>query len=130
MSFAETPEEFWYKNLAKYSNPPEPEHPFPSNVILLELVKVKQTEISIFKGHLKNKDNLVLTYPNNASLDGRLIVKNFIGLGVGESEFQAEHNVTVYNLDHNKPMNDDFFLSLLQDSYGWEIKDYGDLSIY
>ena len=34
---AETPEEFWYKNLAKYSNPPEPEHPFPSNVILLEL---------------------------------------------------------------------------------------------
>ena len=51
-------------------------------------------------------------------------------MGVGESEFQAEHNVTVFNLDYNKPMDDDFFLYLLQNSYGWEIKDYGDLSIY
>ena len=51
-------------------------------------------------------------------------------MGVGEREFDAEHNVGIYNLDYNKPMTDEFFLSLLQDSYGWEIKDYGDLSIY
>ena len=127
---AQTPEEFWYESLAKYHNPPEPEHSFPSNVILLELLKIKQSEICIFKGHLKNGDTMFLTYPRNASMDGRLIIQNFIGIGVGDREFEAEHNVTVFNLDYNNPMDDDFFLSLLQDSYGWEIKDYGDLSIY
>ena len=50
---AETPEEFWYQNLAKYHSPPEPEQPFPSNVYLQQLVKTKQSEICIFKGHLK-----------------------------------------------------------------------------
>lgn len=127
---AETPEEFWYQNLAKYHNPPEPQQSFPSNVYLQQLVKIKQSEVCIFKGHLKNGDSMVLTYPRNASLDGRLMIKNFIGIGVGESEFDAEHNVTVFNLDYTKPMDDDFFLSLLQNSHGWEIKDYGDLSIY
>ena len=127
---AETPEEFWYQNLAKYHSPPEPEQPFPSNVYLQQLVKTKQSEICIFKGHLKNGDTMFLTYPRNGSIDGTLVIKNFIGIGVGESEFEAEHNVTVFNLDYNKPMDDNFFLSLLQNSYGWEIKDYGDLSIY
>ena len=127
---AETPEEFWYQNIAKYSNPPEPQQIFPSNVVVEQLTKTKKTEICVFEGYLKNGDSIILTYPRNASLDGTLVIKNFIGMGVGESEFQAEHNVTVFNLDYNKPMDDDFFLSLLQNSYGWEIKDYGDLSVY
>ena len=127
---AETPEEFWYQNLAKYNKSSEPQQSFPSNVYVTELVKIKKTDICVFKGHLKNKDYLILTYPRNGSIDGTLVVKNFIGMGVGEREFDAEHNVGIYNLDYNKPMTDEFFLSLLQDSYGWEIKDYGDLSIY
>ena len=127
---AETPEEFWYQNLAKYHNPPDHQECFPTNVVLRELLKIKETEICVFKGHLKNGDNMVLTYPKNATMDGRLMIKNFIGIGVGECEFKSEHNVVVFNLDYNRPMDDDFFLSLLQDSYGWEIKDYGDLSMY
>ena len=127
---AETPEEFWYQNLAKYNRSPEPRDAFPSNVVLDILWKTKQTEICVFKGHLKNGDNMVLTYPRNGQIDGALVINNFIGLGVADCEYSAETNVAVYDLDYNKPMDDDFFLDLLQNSYGWEIKEYGDLSVY
>ena len=127
---AETPEEFWYQNIAKYSSPPEPQQIFPSNVVVEQLTKTKKTEICVFEGYLKNGDSIILTYPRNASLDGTLVVKNFIGMGLGECDYHAQTHVVVYDLDYNKPMTDEFFLSLLQDSYGWEIKDYGDLSIY
>tara|TARA_R100001230_G_C5676377_1_gene182128 strand:- start:28 stop:417 length:390 start_codon:yes stop_codon:yes gene_type:complete len=127
---AETPEEFWYQNIAKYSTPPEPKQSFPSNVVVEQLTKTKKSEICIFEGYLKNGDSILLTYPRNASLDGTIVVKNFIGMGVGECDYDAQIHVVVYDLDYNKPMTDEFFLSLLQDSYGWEIKDYGDLSIY
>ena len=127
---SETPEEFWYQNLAKYYQPPEHDISFPSNVVLTSLVKIKQSEICIFKGYLKNGDHMVLTYPRNGQLDGTIVVRNFIGMGVGNCEYKSETNVVVYNLDYNKPMTDDFFIDLLENSYGWEIKDYGDLSIY
>ena len=51
-------------------------------------------------------------------------------MGLGYCDYVAQTHVVVYDLDYNKPMTDEFFLSLLQDSYGWEIKDYSDLSIY
>ena len=92
--------------------------------------KTKKTEICVFEGYLKNGDSIILTYPRNASLDGTLVVRNFIGMGLGECDYHAQTHVVVYDLDYNKPMTDEFFLSLLQDSYGWEIKDYSDLSIY
>ena len=41
---AETPEEFWYQNLAKYNKSSEPQQSFPSNVYVTELVKIKNTE--------------------------------------------------------------------------------------
>ena len=41
---AETPEEFWYENLAKYRHPPEPQQIFPSNVVVEQLTKTKKTE--------------------------------------------------------------------------------------
>jgi len=130
MSLSETPEEFWYKNIAKYSNTIDSDSIFPSNVVLSTLVKTRCTDICLFKGHLKNGDNMILTYPRNASIDGSLVIKNFIGVGVGQCEYVSESNVNIYPLDYNKPMDDVFFFDLLEKSYGWEIKDYGDLSIY
>jgi hypothetical protein len=127
---AETPEEFWYANIAKYRSTPDPVGTFPFNVAVEVLTKTKKTEICVFEGYLKNGDSLLLTYPRNASMGGTLVVKNFIGMGVGDCDYTAQTNVDVYNLDYNQPMTDEFFLSLLEDSYGWEIKDYGDLSIY
>ena len=127
---AETPEEFWYQNLAKYHTPPDPIAPFPTNVYIRCLAKMKCREICIFKGHFKNGDNLILTYPCNSIIDGHLMIKNFIGMGVGQSEYESENNVVVYPLDYNKPMDDDFFFHFLETSHGWEINDYGDLSGY
>ena len=54
----------------------------PSNVYVTELVKIKNNDICVFKGHLKNGDSLILTYPRNGSIDGTLVVKNFIGMGL------------------------------------------------
>ena len=55
---AETPEEFWYENLAKYRHPPEPQQIFPSNVVVEQLTKTKKTEICVFEGYLKNGEEL------------------------------------------------------------------------
>lgn len=126
----ETPEEFWYQAIAKYKKPLNKEEYFPENLVLDILSKTKQTEICVFVGECESGENIVLTYPKNAGLDNTLIIKNFIGVGIGTCEYESQANVGVYPLDYYKPMTDDFFLALLQDSYHWEIKDYGDLSIY
>ena len=55
---AETPEDFWYQNLAKYRNPPEPQQIFPSNVVVEQLTKIKKSEICVFEGYLKNGEEL------------------------------------------------------------------------
>ena len=130
MSLSETPEEFWYKNLAKYSTPAECDQGFPTNVYITSLYKIKCSEIVFFKGHFKNGDSLTITYPRNTMFDGTLMIKNFIGIGIGESELEAELHVTVFPLNYEEPMDDSFLFDLLENSYGWEIKDYGDLSIY
>ena len=121
---AETPEEFWYDNLNKYHNI-EAINAFPQNVTVTSLVKMTKSDVVVLKGHLKNGQNLVVTYPVHNNM-----VKNFIGIGIGDCEYQAETSVQVYELDYSKPMTDEFVLSLLTDSHGWVIKDYGDLSGY
>jgi len=120
----ETPEEFWYNNLEKYQ-PKEPDIGFPQNLSVPSLMKIAHRDVGIFKGHLKNGDFLIITYPTSNHA-----VKNFIGIGMNEREYLADTNVQVYELDYNEPMTDDFILSLLTDSHGWDIKDYGDLSGY
>jgi len=49
---------------------------------------------------------------------------------MNEREYLADTNVQVYELDYSECMTDEFVFSLLTDSHGWDIKDYGDLSGY
>tara|TARA_Y100000310_G_C20645362_1_gene796263 strand:- start:1059 stop:1442 length:384 start_codon:yes stop_codon:yes gene_type:complete len=120
----ETPEEFWYNNLAKYQQR-EPTIGFPQSLSVPCLMKVSHREIAVLKGQLNNGDSLTITYPTSNHA-----VKNFIGIGISDCEYLADTNVQVYELDYNEPMTDEFVLSLLEDSHGWDIKDYGDLSGY
>ena len=121
---AETPEEFWYENLNKYHSH-SAINAFPQNVTVTSLIKMTSKDVVVLKGHLKNGQNLVITYPahNHA-------VRNFIGIGIGDSEYRADSAVQVYDLDYNLPMTDDFVQDLLIKSHAWEILDYGDLSVY
>ena len=121
---SQTPEEFWYKNLAKYQQKDNGQA-FPQNLSVPSLMKTVNREVAVFKGQLNNGDFLIITYPTSNHM-----VKNFIGIGMDEREYLAETCVQVYELDYNKPMTDEFVLSLLTDSHGWDIKDYGDLSGY
>jgi hypothetical protein len=121
---AETPEEFWYENLSKYHSV-EAINAFPQNVVVTQLMKMSNRDVVILKGHLKNGQNLVLTYPSHNKM-----VKNFIGIGMGDCEMEAESSVQVYELDYNLPMSDEFVQDLLTTSHAWEILDYGDLSVY
>jgi len=122
--FSETPEEFWYNNLAKYQQR-ETSSGFPQNLCVSTLMKIRHKEIALYKGYLKNGDHIIITYPTF-----NRIIKNFIAIGIHEREISAELNVEVYELDYNLPMTDDFVLSLLSDSHGWDIREYGDLSAY
>ena len=121
---AETPEEFWYENLNKYHNI-EAIHAFPQNVTVTSLVKMTSTDVVVLKGHLKNGQNLVITYPAHNNM-----VKNFIGIGIGDCEYAADTSVQVYDLDYKLHMTDEFVQDLLIKSHAWEILDYGDLSVY
>ena len=120
----ETPEEFWYNNLAKYQQR-ESTIGFPQNLSVPSLMKITHREVAVLKGQLNNGDSLIITYPTSNHA-----VKNFIGIGISDREYLAETTVQVYELDYNLPMTDEFVLSLLTDSHGWDIKDYGDLSGY
>ena len=120
----ETPEEFWYNNLAKYQKK-EPDIGFPQNLSVPSLMKIVHREVAVFKGQLNNGDCLTITYPTSNHS-----VKNFIGIGMNEREYLADTNVQIYELDYDQPMTDEFVFSLLTDSHGWDIKDYGDLSGY
>ena len=121
---AETPEEFWYENLNKYRDI-ETVNPFPQNIIVTSLVKMSQNDVVVLKGHLKDDQSLVLTYP---VYNGR--VRNFIGVGIGYCDYKADTSVEVYELDYNLPMTDDFVIDLLTKSHAWEIHEYWDLSEY
>jgi len=120
----DTPAEFWYNNLAKYQNT-EARTVFPQNLSVPCLTKITHKEVAVFKGQLNNGDCLTITYPTSNH-----VVRNFIGIGINEREVLADTNVQVYELDYDQPMTDEFVLSLLEDSHGWDIKDYGDLSGY
>ena len=121
---AETPEEFWYENLNKYHSL-EAVNVFPQNVTVTSLVKMTNRDVVVLKGYLKNEQNLVITYPAHNHM-----VKNFIGIGIGDCEYEAETSVQVYELDYNQPMSEEFVFDLLTKSHAWEILDYGDLSVY
>jgi len=121
---AETPEEFWYENLSKYHNI-ESVNAFPQNVTVTTLVKMTNKDVVILKGELKNGHNLVITYPAHNN-----IIKNFIGIGIGDCEYAADTSIQVYELDYTLPMTDDFVQDLLINSHAWEILEYGDLSGY
>ncbi len=121
---AEPSAEFWYENLNKYHNI-EALNAFPQNVTVTSLVKMTKTDVVVLKGHLKNGQNLVITYPAHNNM-----VKNFIGVGIGDCEYEADTSVQVYELDYNLPMTDEFVQDLLINSYAWEILEYGDLSVY
>ena len=121
---AETPEEFWYENLSKYHSV-EALNAFPQNVTVTSLVKMINSDVVILKGYLKNEQNLVITYPSHNHM-----VRNFIGIGIGDCEYEAETSVQVYELDYNLPMNEEFVFDLLTKSHAWEILEYGDLSVY
>jgi len=121
---AETPEEFWYENLSKYHSS-EAINAFPQNLIVTSLVKMSQKDVVVLKGHLKNDQDLILTYPAHNHM-----VRNFIGVGIGDCEYTAETSVQVYELDYTLPMTEEFVLDLLTNSHAWEIKEYWDLSIY
>ena len=124
---AETPEEFWHENIKKYKQqqPQLPVDSFPQNLIVMQLMKMSNNDIAIFRGSLKRGDLILISYPTNNK-----VVKNFIGLGIGESEYRIDNNTEIFPVDYPDQMNDDFLFSLLVDSYGWRIKDYGDLSQY
>ena len=122
--FSQTPEEFWYNNLAKYQQR-DNSHGFPQNLCVVSFMKVSNKEIAVYKGCLKNGDTIVVTHPTSNHA-----VNNFIGIGINEREVLAELNVQVYELDYNQPMTDEFVFNLLTESHGWDIKDYGDLSGY
>ena len=121
---AETPEEFWYDNLAKYHNI-DPVDVFPQNVTVILLSKMSNNDVAVFKGYLKNGDSIAITYPCSNQL-----LKNFVGIGIGDCDYKAENRVQVFDLDYNMPMDDYFLFSLLVDSHAWEIKEYVDLSAY
>jgi hypothetical protein len=121
---AETPEEFWYENLSKYHSS-EAVNAFPQNLIVTSLVKMSQKDVVVLKGHLKNGYNLIITYPSHNNM-----VKNFIGIGIGDCEYTAETSVKVYELDYNLPITDNFLQGLLVNSHAWEILEYWDLSGY
>ena len=121
---AETPEEFWYENLSKYHSS-EAINAFPQNLIVTSLVKMSQKDVVVLKGHLKNDQDLILTYPAHNHM-----VRNFIGVGIGDCEYTAETSVQVYELDYTLPMTEEFVLDLLTNSHAWEIEEYWDLSIY
>ena len=120
----ETPEEFWYDNLNKYHSI-DAQAAFPQNVIVTSLVKMTNRDVVVLKGHLKNGQNLVITYPAHNNM-----VKNFIGIGIGDCEYVADTSVQVYELDYKLPMTDEFVQDLLINSHAWEILEYGDLSGY
>ena len=121
---AETPEEFWYEHLAKYQNN-EAVDVFPQNLIVTYLSKMSNRDVAVFKGHLNNGDSLVLTYPTI-----NRVIRNFIGVGIGDCDYKADSSVQIYDLDYPKPMTDAFMFSLLTESHAWEILEYGDLSAY
>ena len=121
---SEDPESFWYDNLKKYQQR-EADRNFPTELVVVSLVKLSCREVAIFKGYLENGDCLIITYPTSNHA-----VQNFIGIGIHEREFLADTNVAVYELDYDQPMTDEYVLNLLTNSHGWDIKDYGDLSGY
>jgi hypothetical protein len=86
---------------------------------------MSQKDVVVLKGHLKNDQDLILTYPAHNHM-----VRNFIGVGIGDCEYTAETSVQVYELDYTLPMTEEFVLDLLTNSHAWEIKEYWDLSIY
>ena len=73
-------------------------------------------DVVVLKWHLKNGQNLVVTYPVHNNM-----VKNFKGIGIGDCEYQAETSVQVYELDYPLPMTDGFVHDLLIKSHAWEI---------
>jgi hypothetical protein len=121
---AETPEEFWYENLSKYQSN-EAVDVFPQNLIVTYLSKMSNRDVAVFKGYLKNGDSLVITYPTI-----NRVIRNFIGVGIGDCDYKADSSVQIYDLDYPKHMTDDFMFSLLTESHAWEIQEYGDLSSY
>lgn len=124
MEHSQTPEEFWYNNLAKYQQRDNGQI-FPQNLSVPTLMKISNKEVAVFKGHLNNGDFLIITYPTSNHM-----IKNFIGIGISSREYSADTSVQVYELDYNEPMTDEFVFNLLTESHGWDIKDYGDLSGY
>jgi len=124
---SETPEEFWYNNLEKYKQR-EVDESFPQNLTVKSLLKVRKTEVAIFRGYLKTEsdsDMLLIVYPT-----ANTVIKNFIGIGISDREYLLDSNIQIYPLAHTKTMTDDFMFDLLVKSYGWLIKDYGDISSY
>ena len=121
---AETPEEFWLENIKQYKKEPSV-ITFPEKLIVTQLFKMANKDVAVFKGCLKNNNIILISYPTCNKL-----VKNFIAVGIAESEYRLDDNTEIYPLDFPNQMNDDFLFSLLVESYGWCIKDYGDLSQY
>ena len=78
----DTPEEFWYKNLAKYHNTSEEIDGFPQDLIVTSMMKIAHRDVAVYKGHLENGDFLIVTYPTSNHA-----VKNFIGIGINEREY-------------------------------------------
>ena len=124
---SETPEEFWYNNLKKYKER-EVDESFPQNLTVKSLLKIRKTEVAVLKGYLKTEsdsDMLLIVYPTaNTS------IKNFIGIGISDREYDLDSNIQIYPIDNTETMTDDFVFDLLVNSHGWLIKDYGDLSSY
>jgi len=120
----DTPGEFWYNNLRKYRHQ-EVAIGFPQKLIVESLMKMSHKDIVIYRGHLDTGELLIVTFPSSNHA-----VKNFIAVGTADCEYLVDAHVEVYELDHNKPMTDEFVFDLLVKSHGWTIKDYGDLSGY
>ena len=122
--YSQTPEEFWYNNLAKYQQR-ESYEGFPQNLCVVTLMKMAHREVAVYKGVLKNGYSLSIIHPTSNHA-----VNNFLGIGINEREILADLNVQIYELDYMLPMTVDFLFNLLTESHGWDIKDYGDLSGY
>lgn len=124
---AETPEEFWHENIKKYQKVEDnkPIFNFPAKLTITQLIKLANNDVAVFRGSLKNGDLILLSYPTNNKT-----VKNFIGVSIADREYLLDQNTQVFPLDYTDNMNDDILFDLLVNSYGWCIKDYGDLSVY
>tara|TARA_S200002703_G_C3650168_1_gene199575 strand:- start:28 stop:363 length:336 start_codon:yes stop_codon:yes gene_type:complete len=89
------------------------------NLHVTKLTKFKSGDYNQYLGYC-NDDNIVNVsyYSNNYN--------NFIGIGIGETEYEAE-NMQEIPVDVTDELDDDIILDILKSYYKWKIDDFFDI---